>query len=290
MVEWRTVAVAIVIYGGWLAVVLGHDLIPAWATAVTLGVVLAWHGSLQHELVHGHPFRSRAANDALGSVPLSPRVPYQAYRHFHLRHHASLHLTDPLDDTESYYLTADDWHRRSRPGRWFAVAHHTLVGRMVLGPPCELLHVWRRQLGECLRGDRRLARHWAEHLVLLAVLGVFVFGLVGMSPWIYGAGVYVGHSLGLVRSFAEHRWVEGDGTRSAMVRSGRFFSLLFLNNNLHDTHHRHPGVAWYRLPALADELESDANAAGGAGLYSGYLEIARRFAVRPLDTPLHPTA
>lgn len=286
--EWQTVAVAIVIHGMWLALVLGHELVPGWLTAILLGVVLAWHGSLQHEVVHGHPFRNRIANDALGSLPLSPRVPYRAYRRYHLDHHVCADLTDPADDVESYYLSGQQWDRLSQPGRWLAIAHHTFLGRLVLGPPCEIFRVWKWQMGEIRGGDRALGRFWAEHVVLLVVLGVFVFGVVGMSPWVYGAGVYLGLSFGLVRSFAEHRWVEGTGTRSAMVRSGRFFSLLFLNNNLHDTHHRHPHVAWYRLPELADDLDSDATAAEGAGLYSGYLELARRFGVRPFDAPLHP--
>lgn len=287
-VEWRTVTVAVVIHGAWLTLVLGHDVAPGWVTAVLLGVVLAWHGSLQHELVHGHPFPSRRANDALGSLPLSPRVPYQAYRRYHLHHHACDDLTDPTDDVESYYLSSETWDRRTLPGRWFAIAHQTLLGRLVLGPPCEILRVWRWQLREAIRGDRDLARSWIEHVVLLTILAVFVFTVVGMSPWIYGAGVYLGHSLSLVRSFAEHRWVDEPMNRSAVVQSGRFFSLLFLNNNLHHTHHEHPGVAWYRLPALATEIGSAATSADGAGFYPGYLDIARRYGVRPIDQPLHP--
>ena len=57
-----------------------------------------------------------------------------------------------------------------------------------------------------------------------------------------------------VRSFAEHRFVDG-GTQSAVVRAGPVMSLLFLNNNLHLSHHARPGVPWYQLPALHERLD-----------------------------------
>ena len=60
-------------------------------------------------------------------------------------------------------------------------------------------------------------------------------------------------------------------------------SLLFLNNNLHLTHHERPGVPWYRLPGGTAALDGDAQAAAGAGLYAGYVDVARRYLFRPLD-------
>jgi fatty acid desaturase len=65
-------------------------------------------------------------------------------------------------------------------------------------------------------------------------------------------------------------------------------SLLYLNNNLHVSHHARPGVPWYQLPAVHERLAADAVAAAGAGLYTSYLDVARRFAVRPFAQPVHP--
>jgi fatty acid desaturase len=73
-----------------------------------------------------------------------------------------------------------------------------------------------------------------------------------------------------------------------VVRSGWFFGVLFLFNNLHHTHHARPGVAWYRLPALTEQLGSADVARNGAGFYRGYVEVVRRFAFRPFDTPVNP--
>jgi len=287
-VEWRTVALAVVIHGSWVTLVLTHRHVPFWLTMGALAVVVAWHGSLQHEVVHGHPFRSRLANDALGSLPLSPRIPYLAYRQYHLQHHASSPLTDPLEDVESYYLTGDRWNQLSRVGRWATTAHTTLAGRMMLGPPREIVTAWSWQFREIRGGDRTLARWWFAHLLSCLVLAVLVLGVFGMPILTYLGAIYLGHGLSLVRSFCEHRWVPGSASRSAVVRTGPFFSLLFLNNNLHHTHHARPGAPWYRLPALAAELGSDRAAAQGAGLYNGYRDVARLHLFRPVDVLVHP--
>ena len=79
----------------------------------------------------------------------------------------------------------------------------------------------------------------------------------GMAWWVFAAGVgWGGGALTMLRSFAEHRYARG-ATRTAVVRAGWFFSLLYLNNNLHHTHHERPAVAWFKLPALHNRLDSD---------------------------------
>lgn len=286
-VEWPTVALAVAVYGTWVLVIATHTLVPSWATVVGLALVIAWHGSLQHEVLHGHPFRRQPANDAIGSPPLSLRLPYPVYRRYHLAHHRSA-LTDPVDDDESFYLSAETWSGLTPWQRRLAVFHHTLLGRMLVGPLVATITLWRSQLREVRRGDRDLAAIWARHVVVVAALLWLVVAAAGVPAWVYLLGAYGASSLTLVRSFAEHRWVPGDATRSAMVGSGRFFGLLYLNNNLHDAHHARPSVEWYRLPAVARELGSDSAAAAGAGRYSGYREIARRYLLRPFDHPLHP--
>ena len=288
-VEWRTVAVAVAVHGLWLAVLALHAVMPWPLTVLALGVTATWHGSLQHETIHGHPFRSRRLNALLGSLPVSPHLPYLVYRRYHWEHHDCPELTDPTDDSESFYVTAERWQSMGRLGRAFMVAHHTLLGRLVLGPPRYVAGVLVHQAKEIRHGDRELARWWAAHLVAADALAVFVVAVIGMPLWQYLLGAtYLGTALTQMRSYCEHRWVEG-ATRSAMVRSGRFFSLLYLYNNLHHVHHADPGVPWYRLSAHADDTGGYEEAAAGAGLYRGYLEVARRFGVRPFDHPVHPT-
>jgi fatty acid desaturase len=287
-VEWRTVAVAVAVHGLWLAAVALHASTPWPLTVVALAVATAWHGSLQHETIHGHPFRSRRLNSLVGSLPISVRLPYPVYRRYHLAHHDCADLTDPTDDSESFYVSVEQWESKGRLGRAFLLAHHTLLGRLVLGPPRDVARLFAHQAREIWRGDRELARWWAAHMVAAAALVAFVAAVMGVPLWQYLLGAtYLGNSLTLMRSYCEHRWVEG-ATRSAVVRSGRFFSMLYLYNNLHHVHHADPGVPWYRLSAHADATGGYEEAAAGAGLYRGYFELARRFLLRPFDHPVHP--
>ena len=287
-VEWRTVAVAVAVHGLWLAVLALHGVTPWPVTVGALGLIAAWHGSLQHETIHGHPFRSRRVNALLGSLPVSLHLPYLVYRRYHWDHHDCPELTDPTDDSESFYVSAGQWESMGRFRRAFVLAHHTLLGRLVLGPPRYIAGVLVHQAREIRRGDRELARWWSAHVVAAAALVVFVVIVMGVPWWQYLLGAtYLGNSLTLMRSYCEHRWVEG-ASRSAVVRSGRFFSLLYLYNNLHHVHHADPGVAWYRLSAHADATGGYEEAAAGAGLYRGYFELVRRFGVRPFDHPVHP--
>ena len=77
--------------------------------------------------------------------------------------------------------------------------------------------------------------------------------------------------------------------RSAVVEAGRFFSLLFLNNNLHYVHHKRPDLPWHALPRYWREHRRELLAENGGLLYrGGYLEILRRFWLRPVDEPVHP--
>jgi fatty acid desaturase len=153
-----------------------------------------------------------------------------------------------------------------------------------MGPP-RLLVAQARAAGR----DGSLAARWLGHLVGAALVGWVVFGLAGVPVWQYLIGYcWLGMSVSYIRSFVEHRAVPDPATRSAVVRSGWFFGVLFLFNNLHHTHHARPGVAWYRLPALTEELGSADVARSGAGFYRGYAEVVRRFAFRPFDTPVNP--
>ncbi|MFV3597992.1 hypothetical protein ACNJGJ_21065, partial [Mycobacterium tuberculosis] len=63
-IEWPTMAIVTLIYGGWLALTWWHAALPAPVILIAGGWLVAWHGSLQHETIHGHPTRWRVVNAA----------------------------------------------------------------------------------------------------------------------------------------------------------------------------------------------------------------------------------
>jgi fatty acid desaturase len=280
-VEWPTVAVAMAIYAGFAAVLLWHAAMPTVVVIIALAVLGAWYNSLQHEVVHGHPTPWRTVNRAFATAPLGLVVPFSVYRDTHRAHHLADPLTDPDIDPESFYVSTATWARYGPIRRAAARAMQTLAGRLILGPPIVAVQWWRRIVTIASPADvLGIAGHLAgAALVLVAVHAS------GLALWVYVVGVvWAGGALSLLRSFAEHR-PQDDGTPSAVVRAGWFFSLLYLNNNLHHTHHVRPDVAWFELPGLHRRLDADRVAAAGAGWYRGYGEIARRYLLRPFDRP-----
>ena len=291
MVEWRSVALGAVIVAMFGGLTAWHAHLPVGVFIVALGWCSAWWTSFQHELIHGHPTPDRRVNDALGLVSPVLWLPYARYRSSHLRHHRNEVLTDPFDDPESYYESGEAWAAMGPLQRQLMWMNRTLLGRLVLGPWISVTAFLRGELVQLWRGRPGARRLWALHVTVQVPMLVWVFGICRIPVWQYlVSAVWIGTSLTMLRSFAEHRWVTGEGTRSAVVKAAWPWALLYLNNNLHHAHHARPTVAWYELPAVADDLESHSLAAAGAGLYLGYSHLARLYLVRPFCLPVHPSA
>ena len=101
-VEWPTLFLAVFIYSAWLALTYFWESVPFILLVLAGGWLVAWHGSLQHEVLHGHPTRSRRLNDAIGSIPIALWLPYPLYKRAHIKHHNEEWLTDTLAPPESY--------------------------------------------------------------------------------------------------------------------------------------------------------------------------------------------
>jgi fatty acid desaturase len=292
VLELPTLAVAAAVYAAFgLVTWFYHDL-PLWLSAPLGCVLLAWHGSLQHETIHGHPTNSRRLNTLLGWLPLSLWISYEAYRRTHLLHHrfGGRHLTDPVRDPESYFVDAGTWLRFGRLRRALFAFRCTLIGRLLVGPALTIPMFWAHELHRLKRGALREWLRLLEHAAGAALVLVWVVGVCGIPLWIYVlCFCYPSVSLGQLRSFAEHRYDQDPARRTVVVETNAFFSLLFLNNNLHVVHHDEPGIAWYRLPE-AWRLKRSALAEPPLVYRGGYVEILRRHAFRPIIPVAHPSA
>jgi fatty acid desaturase len=274
--------VAAAIYGGWFSLTFAHARIPLPLLVVLGGVTLAWHGSLQHETIHGHPAGPRWVGWALGVAPLSLWLPYTVYRDTHRLHHATPHLTDPAHDPESPpCVTA----RATRVGRQLAASQQTALGRLVLGPPLTIASFLATELSALVRGVRGRRRAWAVHALLVAIVLVWLLAVAHMPIGKYLlAFVYPGASLTLLRSFAEHRVARAHQKRTCVVEAGPFFALLYLNNNLHAVHHETPHAPWFELPGLWKRRRAAFATATPDLVVPGYVRLVHRYALRPIPT------
>jgi fatty acid desaturase len=279
------------IHGGWFATASLWRHIPMVLLAALGGWFVAWHASLQHEVIHGHPTRWRRLNEAIGGLPLSLWLPYELYRKSHLRHHNDEMLTDPIEDPESAYLTLDRWQRMGPVARLLIRFGATLAGRLLIGPAVMIGGLLASEAVRLYRGDRTHGLVWLRHLVGIAAVLAFVHVWCGMPIWLYVvAFVYPGAALTRLRSFAEHRWSVEAAKRTAIVERAGIFGLLFLHNNLHVLHHARPNLPWYSLPRLYERERASLVVRNGGLVYDGYLDVARQFLFRTHDGPVHPAA
>jgi fatty acid desaturase len=286
LAELPTVVLLCAFFLAWGAVIGWHRSI-AWPLQLVVLVYLGglWM-SLGHELLHGHPTKWDRLNGTIGFLPFSFWLPFSRYKVLHIKHHRC-DLTDPEDDPESFYVPPIIWQQAGSFRRRYLLFLRTAPGRLTLGVPRGIVHYWLSEVRQARAGG--VVGPWALHLVADVVFGWWLFAMVGMNPWVYVVGFCLGGaSCTQLRSFVEHCAV-AEGTRSAVVKASPPMALLFLNNNLHHTHHALPDLAWYRIPSMHRELGSDALAAAGAGLYpGGYLQVIRLYFLRPFCQPDHP--
>ena len=274
-------------YGLWaLGTTLIYGFSPVLGVIVT-GVAIGQFSSLQHEVLHGHPFKSRWLNEALVFPALCPTVPYGRFRDTHLAHHHDPNLTDPYDDPESNYFDPAVWVGLPR---WMQVLfrmNNTLLGRLTLGPILGTALWLRREAVLIWSGDRAVQRDWALHVGGLVLLTLWLIP-AQMGAWGYLAAVYLGVALLKIRTFLEHRAHEAARARTVIIEDRGPLALLFLNNNLHVVHHAHPQVPWYRLPALYASNRDQFIRRNEGYVYRSYGQIFRSYLLRAKDPVPHP--
>lgn len=288
-IEWPTWGLIAVCYGGWLSLTYLSGAIPIWVFIPLAAYLVGLHSSIQHEVLHGHPTRNAAINEALVYLPLGLLVPYRRFKTLHLRHHCDERLTDPYDDPESWYVCPQRWKETEPLVRLVKRTNATLAGRLVFGPALSAFGLLRQDANLILSGDRTTGHAWLHHAVGLSLVLTWIIGVCGIGLWTYILCVaYPGMSLLLLRSYAEHRASDNPDHRSAIIETSPILSLLFLNNNLHFVHHQRPRVPWYALPALyRDHREEFQTRNGGYG-FAGYGALLRAHFLRPHDDLLHP--
>ena len=227
-----------------------HDRLPRPSLVVVLGVLGAWYGSLQHEVIHGHPTPWRPSTRRSPSRPLGLVVPFSDLPRHPPR-------PPPVAGAHRRRARSRELPRHARP-TWARCG------------PCG-----GARCGCCARSPAG----WCSARCVAAVGAAVELGLGARTPcrrrspprprrpvsavvlpsssrpgwrrWVYVVGVaWVGGALTLLRSFAEHRWTD-DGSAVGGGPDGPVMALLYLNNNLHHTHHDRPGAPWYRAAGRA---------------------------------------
>ncbi|MEM7168981.1 MAG: fatty acid desaturase [Pseudomonadota bacterium] len=290
-VEWPTVGLAVLVYAAFgLTTWFYHDL-PWWAILPLGAYIVALHGSLMHEAVHGHPTNRRGLNELIVFPSLWLWLPFRLYRRTHLTHHRDEGLTDPLQDPESNYVTPAQWASFGPLKRAFWRARCTLAGRMLLVPLSSCWETVVEAVTKITSRNFEDLKAWGLHVVgLIPVLyWAIVVCQIPILEYIL-LFAYPGLALTVVRSFLEHQARPEQGHRTAIVEAGPLMSLLFLNNNLHVVHHARPELAWYQLPAAYRAEKDKWLKDNGGYCIKGYGAIFAKYLFRAKEPVQHPLA
>ncbi|ABD56056.1 fatty acid desaturase [Jannaschia sp. CCS1] len=282
--RWPTLALIIGCYAAWIAVLF---LAPTGLALILLIPVIALQSSLQHEVLHGHPFANRALSEALVIGSLNLAIPFIRFRDTHLAHHKDASLTDPYDDPESNYLDPVAWAALPRLCRMVLAANNTLLGRILIGPLLGQIAFMAGDARLIRAGDRGVAFAWGLHVAT----ALPIIAVVTLSPtplWVYALACYGGLSLLKIRTFLEHQAHLRARGRTVIVEDRGPLAFLFLNNNFHVVHHMHPLVPWYRLPRLYAANKDKYLRCNDGYRYASYGQIFRQHLLRAKDPVAHP--
>ncbi|MCY3878757.1 MAG: fatty acid desaturase [Rhodobacteraceae bacterium] len=287
-VEWLTLSLIAACYALWAQVTLWlAALSPALALAC-LALLIAFHSSLQHEVIHGHPLPDRKASEWLVFPALGLFIPYCRFRDLHLQHHWDPKLTDPYEDPETNYLDPAVWDRLPEFLRLILRFNNSLFGRMLIGPLISqftfMADDWRR----IRSGEAEILHHWLLHAAGAAPVILWIYSLSQLSVPAYLLAAYAGLSLLKIRTFLEHRAHTRPTGRTVVINDRGWLALLFLNNNFHIVHHMNPTLPWYELPKLFDSERERILQVNDGYMYDSYRTVFANFLLKPKDPVPHP--
>ena len=297
-IEWPTMLIWLLCWTFYFLLVAYHDAIHPLVFVLLASLTATWHSSFQHEAIHGHPTQSERLNRLLASPSMALWLPFEDYRVSHLTHHINDDLTHPDRDPESFYVWQAAWDRFGGWRRWLMRRSNTLLGRMTIGATIMMISNIVSCAGLMLQGNLRMWRIMLNHCAFSLPPTAIALVIFELPTWQYLVGFQFGAAFWLsLRSFLEHEAATGVGRRTAMVFDPvlpptswftGFFSLLFLNNNLHAAHHLVPRLAWYQLPKFVYQNKDKIIAWNEGNQFASYGEVAKKFAIKAKEPVVHP--
>jgi len=151
-----------------------------------------------------------------------------------------------------------------------------------------LLCFYKGDMRALFQGDRAVGKAYVVHIAALIPWLWIIQAHTSLSVWAYALAAWLALSLLRVRTFLEHRAHQEVAARTAIVADRGLLAFLFLNNNLHVVHHRHPRAPWYRLPELYRTGANRYHECNGGYVYKNYAAVFQKYLWRRKDPVPHP--
>ena len=249
----------VIFYRGEIFSTISAQIPLVLTTGLILGLFYGHFTELQHELLHGHGFRSERINRALGFIcGLFMFSSYSHYRHHHLAHHRHL-------GTE-------------RNSEFFAYPNRGLDGPLKLAcaalDPSRFGRIARSMMNGLLSRPaadiddsvvaRRVSNEYAAYAVILAVAAIYTIATgditVVLAWWL--PLLLVAEPTHYLIELPEHFGLDAHGSRNVRENTrsieANLIARWFTNgNNLHTTHHMMAGVPMSRCHKLHTAIRDD---------------------------------
>jgi acyl-lipid omega-6 desaturase (Delta-12 desaturase) len=245
--------------GYWLTLLLA---IPAAGFLVRVFII-------QHDCGHASFFKSRRANDFIGTLSsLVTLVPYRFWRKTHAIHHAHHAELEERGIGDIWTMTVDEYFQAPRWKRFVYQAFRNPAFLFIVAPFVNFVIISRFPVGSGgkVRADEVVSVWWTN-LALAGVLAIFGlwlgFGkalMIGLPIIVIGGSVgtwlfYVQHQF--ERTYWEHT-PEWDYTLAAMHGSSyyklpRILQWFTGNIGFHHIHHLSPRIPNYNLQKCHEE-------------------------------------
>ncbi len=236
---------------------------------LTLALALPTAGMLirlfiiQHDCGHGSFFRSRRANDAVGSaIGVVMLTPYRYWQKTHAIHHATHGDLGRRDFGDVMTLTVKEYRGLSLRGKMGYRFYRNLFVMLVLGPiyqfglkhrfPFDAPFAWRREWASVM---------WTN--AALAALLVAAWQTIGLGRLflVYAPVMVIASALGIWLFYVQHQFQDSYWTDSeswsfhrAGIEGSSFYDLPRIlhwftgNIGYHHIHHLASKIPNYRLP------------------------------------------
>ncbi len=286
--EWPTLGLFAITYTSYAILSVYAASIPPSILVILLAVVIALHSSLQHETLHMLEPRWPVLGYLIAAPALGLAIPYDRFRDLHLAHHINENLTDPYDDPETNYLSAEVWKTLPIVQQYILRFNNTFLGRIIIGPLVGQIYFVISEYRAIHDGDQAAIRGWIRFIpaVIVVLVWLIIFGSVSATA--YFTACYLGLSILKVRTYIEHRAHEVAQGRSVIVADRGPLAFLFLNNNFHAVHHAHPNIPWYNLPKTFRTHRAKFLVQNNNYYFNNYWSVMRVFLCKEKDVIAHP--
>ncbi|WP_339164149.1 fatty acid desaturase [Siminovitchia sp. FSL W7-1587] len=239
---------------------------------LTLGLAVVAAGFLVrtfiifHDCTHGSFFKSKKANDIVGTITgILTLFPYEKWKREHAIHHASSSNLDKRGVGDIWVMTIDEYKEASKWERlWYRFYRNPLV-MFGLGPLYLMLIINRKN-----RKDARRKERFNTYLTNACVLVMYTFMaiFVGWQAFalIQGTIMFVATALGIWLFYIQHtfedsyfeeesdwHYVKAAVEGSSYYKLPRVLQWVTGNIGFHHVHHLAPRVPNYHLEKAHNE-------------------------------------